>query len=502
MSRYIKSPVGIASMVALLIMAGLATMVYAVDPRSFFELEGDIFDSPVGGPNDWENNLCSAPPSPSTATVNTGVVLDPAPLSIFTQGGSKDKLDINNWAYKDGSVPDKDDIENSFAAQYIVPGPATLLYVGGTRFANDGSAFIGAWFFQNSVGLGPAGAFTGVHKNGDLLILAEFTIGGSVSTLKVFEWVGSAGVCPGGVACPAPTEKGGSLADVTAVATSAFGFSNSVDQAIPCTSDWPYTPKSGVAGTIPVNSFFEVGIDLDELGLQNVCFASFMLETRSSHDVDAQLKDFVLHAFAPCKCETSKSIVPAEVCEGTPTTYTWTVNNPAGSADLNITAVDDESALHPAGNNVCMPGASGAACTFQSTPCPILLTGGQSKSCTLTLTRPAGSYTDHLTASGTPVGGSGEIVCTDSAATLKVNATPAVSIDHFDCNASSVGQGATFTLTATPVGGTPGYSLLWSPGGETTSSITKSVVGTYSVALTDSKGCSASATRKVGYCSN
>src|SRR5438094_9231612 len=141
MSRYIKSPVGIASMVALLIMAGLATMVYAVDPRSFFELEGDIFDSPVGGPNDWENNLCSAPPSPSTATVNTGVVLDPAPLSIFTQGGSKDKLDINNWAYKDGSVPDKDDIENSFAAQYIVSGPATLLYVGGTRFPNDDTAF-------------------------------------------------------------------------------------------------------------------------------------------------------------------------------------------------------------------------------------------------------------------------------------------------------------------------------------------------------------------------
>src|SRR2546425_860507 len=206
MVRYFKSPVGIVVMAALLIVAGFATKLFAVNPGSFFDLDGDIHDSPAGGINDWENNLCPSIDN-STALVNTGVVNDPAPLSIFTQGGSKDKLDINNWAYKDGSVPDKDDIENSFAAQYIVSGPATLLYVGGTRFANDGSAFIGAWFFQNSVGLGPAGAFTGVHKNGDLLILAEFTIGGSVSTLKVFEWVGSAGLCPGGVACPAPTHS-------------------------------------------------------------------------------------------------------------------------------------------------------------------------------------------------------------------------------------------------------------------------------------------------------
>src|SRR2546428_7458648 len=94
-ARYAKSPMGIVVMVALLVTGGLATKMFAVDPRLTFELEGDIFDVPPGGSNDWVNNLCSSGFAPSTAIVNTGVISDPHPLSIFTQGGSKDKLDIN-----------------------------------------------------------------------------------------------------------------------------------------------------------------------------------------------------------------------------------------------------------------------------------------------------------------------------------------------------------------------------------------------------------------------
>ena len=195
--------IGIAVMVALAMLAGWVTLLIAqVDPRSVFELDGDIADSPVGGPNDWENNNCSSPPAPSTALVKTGVVADPLGATIYTTGGSKDISDINNWRYKSGSVPPKDEIENTYAAEYAGSGPSgatTLLYVGGDREGNDGSAFIGAWFFQNTVALGPLGGgggspFAGVHKNGDLLILAEFTVGGTVSTLKVFEWVASAGL--------------------------------------------------------------------------------------------------------------------------------------------------------------------------------------------------------------------------------------------------------------------------------------------------------------------
>lgn len=36
------------------------------------------------------------------------------------------------------------------------------------------------------------GSFTGTHQTGDLLIVAEFTKGGVIKTIKVYQWVGSA----------------------------------------------------------------------------------------------------------------------------------------------------------------------------------------------------------------------------------------------------------------------------------------------------------------------
>jgi len=66
------------------------------------------------------------------------------------------------------------------------------------------------------------------------------------------------------------------------------------------------------------------------------CFASFLLETRSSHEVDAQLKDFVLHSFQPCGIDCQKTVEPAEVCEGSSVTYTHAVSNiPNGAAMRN-----------------------------------------------------------------------------------------------------------------------------------------------------------------------
>src|SRR5260221_5746621 len=50
------------------------------------------------------------------------------------------------------------------------------------------------------------------------------------------------------------------------------------------------------------------------------------------------------------------------------------------------------------------------------------------------------------------------------------------------------------TLTATPSGGTGASTFLWSPGGATTSTISTSTAGTYSVTVTDTKGCTGSGT--------
>ena len=47
--------------------------------------------------------------------------------------------------------------------------------------------------------------------------------------------------------------------------------------------------------------------------------------------------------------------------------------------------------------------------------------------------------------------------------------------------------------TATPSGGTPPYTYLWSPGGQNTASIINLCAGTYTVTVTDANGCFSSA---------
>ncbi|MES2284808.1 MAG: SprB repeat-containing protein, partial [Bacteroidota bacterium] len=46
-------------------------------------------------------------------------------------------------------------------------------------------------------------------------------------------------------------------------------------------------------------------------------------------------------------------------------------------------------------------------------------------------------------------------------------------------------------VTASPAGGTPNYTYLWAPGGATTANRNSLPAGTYTVTITDSKGCSA-----------
>jgi hypothetical protein len=56
---------------------------------------------------------------------------------------------------------------------------------------------------------------------------------------------------------------------------------------------------------------------------------------------------------------------------------------------------------------------------------------------------------------------------------------------NVSCNGGNDGA-----VTASPSGGTSGYTYLWTPGGATTPSRTNLTAGSYSVTVTDSKGCS------------
>ncbi len=72
---------------------------------------------------------------------------------------------------------------------------------------------------------------------------------------------------------------------------------------------------------------------------------------------------------------------------------------------------------------------------------------------------------------------------------ITVNANPSASTNTF---AVSCFGGSTGSATASGTGGTPGYSYLWSSG-DVTSSIINKAAGSYTVTVTDTKSCNATA---------
>ena len=149
-------------------------------------------------------------PSSPTRTGATAVswTAEPNPSSsIFTGGGSKDPQDISNWAWKDGPAACRTRTTCCTASRpatrcrrpRTVRTSATdatncdVLYFGSDRFDNSGDAQQGFWFFQNKITLGNSrvgggNSFTGVHKPGDLLVISDFSNGGTTSTITVYKW--------------------------------------------------------------------------------------------------------------------------------------------------------------------------------------------------------------------------------------------------------------------------------------------------------------------------
>lgn len=323
----------------LVVMALVWIPLRAVHDLGLFELEGNAIDDPAVAGDDWNTVLLG---TGGGAIANTGVLSDPAPKSIFTQGGSKDPQDITEWRHKDGSVPDKDNITNAYAAAYNLNNDL-IVYFGADRYANDGDAQLGFWFFQQNVTLNTNGTFTGQHMVGDVLVLANFSNGGSQATIQVLEWVGSGGDQSGGT-LRLLLNAGNAQCSPGLTGDIACAVSNPA----PVASPWPYTPKSGAANVFPTFSFFEGGINLTEVfaavGTPVPCFTSFLAETRSSTSVTATLKDFVLGAFPVCGISITKtcnSAAPNAAQTAFVYNYSGTVTNDGISTLYNVTVVDN-----------------------------------------------------------------------------------------------------------------------------------------------------------------
>lgn len=288
----------------------------------------NVADSPTGAPDDWANVY-----QENDHAFTSSFVTDPvgsAENSFFTGGGSKDEEAIStalgankSWQYDNLNdvVPDKDDISHAFAAAYTNPADGHVhFYFGADRFDTNGSAEMGFWFFRSPVSLGAKPNFVGQHSVGDILILVNFVQGGRVGQVTVYQ---VSAVSAQGV--PTLTLKGDKTTADCTVAGATDDFCGIINNQPGETPPWPYQNKDG--GTAyQAGSLFEGGIDLNALGLELGCFSSFLAETRSSHELSAQLKDFALGRFEVCALDVRKDgDILSKVSD--PADYTITITN-------------------------------------------------------------------------------------------------------------------------------------------------------------------------------
>jgi len=368
-----ESVVGSAGMACLLVATLLAPgLTVAVHNVGQFELDGNATGGDV---LDWSGVFGAIAPS---GVFSRLFVLDAPDVdaTYAIDGGTKDINDINSWRWTPAAgLPRKTDIANTFAMA-IESEAGRYVYLGADRReGGTGVATLGFWLLQERVSLGsellPDGnyGFLGQHRPGDLLIVADFTNGGRIAKLHAYRWtgqdIGSPGVFTLALA-------GADCRDTTS-SDSVCGVANEqVTDAV-----WPYQGWQMPAGKYEANAFVELGLNLGRLGsgFQSgrhgyPCYFTLVTETRSSAELNAQLKDFTIGSFATCYPDLAVSIEPGAAVVGVGQEAAWRVvaqNNgdaPATSAVVTITA--------PAGLPVASATLGGAACSVDDSvvSCP------------------------------------------------------------------------------------------------------------------------------------
>jgi hypothetical protein len=402
-----------AILIALLGSVLVAAPAFAANPgvqnTGAFQLDGNAQQSvPAATPGDDWDNICAT--TPSTCTFQSGFSASPSSTAnavahvsdttispecagainctVFTGGGSKDPQDISNWKWKTdtGGLPAKDNLAHGFAARYTLPslgpsdpncpaptaGPDTckLLYFGSDRIDNSGDAQEGFWFFQNTISLNPDGSFNGVHAVGDLLILSDFSNGGSTSTINIYKWVASGGDVSANLqSLGGSTGANCNRTPPPSVPDPFCGLVNPTDGT---PAPWVFTDKSGFH-TYLNGELYEGGINLSHptINLGGECFASIASETRSSTSPTATLKDFVLGGFGKC---TSGTTTTPEDSSGT------SISNGSISIGTGSAQAKDMAVVTGTGSNtkptgtvkfyLCGPAGTDAAaqCAAAGTP--------------------------------------------------------------------------------------------------------------------------------------
>lgn len=270
--------------------------------------------------------------------------------------GSKDTLGIGDGGWQcnhDNNVNNKVDINNAYVASYWTggsPGSGNhILYAGIEKQKNNGTNDVGVWFLQGSAACSnPSGGagqdWTGGHRNGDVLVVSEFSNGGGVSTVKTFTWRASTdpaspffgdGGCidsrpgmydPKAGGCNGEPSGGGGdckdalTGDTTCATTNAlFKVDPTTGKSVAAdpyagTVSTPWLASDATLGIgnnqVVAPDFIEMGINITQLfqGTGEAapsCFNTAVPDTRSSPSVTATLFDYTVNTIGECGSSTA-----------------------------------------------------------------------------------------------------------------------------------------------------------------------------------------------------
>lgn len=331
-----------------------------------FELEGNIVNN-SNLPVDWADLFDVTNPNEPTAKAPLPAGFGAATFirdfipgkkgpdaSTFTQGG-KDTLNIlGGWVCtSSNNLGAKFNIINAYAAAYIDPVTHdVIVYFGMERSGNEGDGNVGFWFLKDgTVGCevsGHSGDFTGNHVDGDLMIVSEFSKGGKVADIKVYEWVGGAG----GALNTTPVVSGGECTTAGPGDTVCAMVNDTKLNGMGPGSDIPWLTETKQSGNTPsndldVSKFFEGGLNLSANGLDG-CFSTFMATTRSSTSIGSTVHDYAIDSFPLCSIAVTKTCSASALTAGNKFTIDYSImleNTGAGSipADEDITIDDTPS---------------------------------------------------------------------------------------------------------------------------------------------------------------
>jgi hypothetical protein len=300
--------------------------------------------------------------------------------------GSKDTLGIGNAGWQcnhDNNVNDKVDINNAYVASFWTGGSAGngdhILYAGIEKQKNNGTNDIGVWFLQGTASCSSQSAanFTGGHRNGDVLLVSEFSNGGGVSSVKTFTWRASTdptspffgdGGCidsragffnpnskPSAGCNGLPSGGGGdcksaSVNDTTCATTNAqFRVDPVTGKTLPAapyagTVSTPWLASDATLGIgnnqVVAPDYIEMGIDITKLFAATgetapSCFNTGVPDTRSAPSITATLFDFVANQIG--ECHTDVKTTPVDATDHTKSPAS---SIPAAPANADVTVQD------------------------------------------------------------------------------------------------------------------------------------------------------------------